>query len=901
MKRLLASVLLAAGAAGALAQDLRPPLLLTGAHAREGQDLSGRWTYSKDLYRTGLTDINGWVAKSRMQRHRDVDVAAEEAKGGTAFFEFDLDRGPVMELPGAWNAASPELRYYDGLIWFQRRFEAQAKPGQRSFLRFEAVNYRAHVYLNGREIGRHEGGFTPFVLEVTQALRAGDNRLTVGVDSQHDAQSIPTAVTDWDNYGGITRPVKLLHTPATFIDDATLRLTDDGRLVGSARLNGTQAARQTVTLEIAALGLRVQASTDANGEARFDVPAPAALQRWSPESPRLYELRFSTAADVITERIGFRTVAVRGTQILLNGQPIFLRGVSLHEEEIGANPARRITDAAARALLSEVKQGLNGNYVRLSHYPHSEAMQRAADELGLLVWAEIPVYWTADWHNPAVLEKARRMLAEAIYRDRNRAAVVLWSVGNETPVAPERTRFHAALADTVRALDNSRLVSAALLLERKQENGRAVIRIADPLLPQLDVMAVNSYAGWYGDDRLEDLQKLQWDLPTDKPLLLSEFGADALAGFHDGSATPRKFSEEFQAAYYRATLAMAARLPQLQGLSPWVLKDFRSPRREHPVYQNGWNRKGLISETGQRKLAFEVLATNYRERAAMGTGFDTGFDVAITVDDLPVHGQLPRGRSWLAVHQELLRGFAAERVPQAWGFVNGGHLEQQPALGAVLDAWRGAGHPLGNHGQHHVNLNTVPAIEAWQLDVVAGETAVLQRMPADAARYFRFAYLAAGRDAAQQAAALAFLDTRRWKVADVSLSFDDWAYTDAWARCSDRGDSAALATLKAQYLRDVDDALRRMKALSQRVHGRVVPQVLLAHAGAFTADLLPETLQRLRAAGARFVTLEQAQADPAYVQAGGGGVLERTAQQRGISLDGLPPAPAGPPAAALCR
>jgi len=896
-RQLLAWVVLAASAAGVWAHELRPPLLLTGAHGRVTQDLSGRWTYSKDLYRTGLTDINGWVAKSRMQRHRDVDVAAEEAKGGTAFFEFDLDRGPAMQLPGAWNAASPELRYYDGLIWFQRRFHAQALPGQRSFLRFEAVNYRAHVYLNGREIGRHEGGFTPFVLEVTQALRAGDNRLTVGADSQHDAQSIPTPITDWDNYGGITRPVQLLQTPATFIDDATVRVTDDGRLIGSAQLNGPQAAGQAVTLEIATLGLRLQARTDAHGEAQFEAPVPAALQRWSPETPRLYDVRFSTAADALTDRIGFRTVAVRGNQILLNGQPIFLRGVSLHEEEIGANPARRITDAAARALLSEVKQGLNGNYVRLSHYPHAEAMQRAADELGLLVWAEIPVYWTADWHNTAVLEKARRMLAETIFRDRNRAAVVLWSVGNETPVAPERTRFHAALADTVRALDSSRLVGAALLLERKQENGRPVIRIADPLLPHLDVMAINSYAGWYGDDRLEDLATLQWQLPTDKPLLLSEFGADALAGFHDRSATPRKFSEEFQAAYYRATLAMAERLPQLRGMSPWVLKDFRSPRREHPVFQNGWNRKGLIAETGQHKLAFDVLAKHYRERATM----NTGFDIALTVDDLPVHGQLPPGRTRLSVAQELLRGFAAQGVPQVWGFVNAGQLEHEPALGAVLDAWRVASYPLGHHGHNHVNLNRVPAIEAWQLDVVAGEAAVLARMPPDAPRYFRFAYLAAGRDAAQQADALAFLQARRWRVADVSLSFDDWAYSDAWARCSERGDTASLAALKAQHLRDIDDALARMQALSLRVHGRVVPQVLLMHAGAFTADLLPDTLARLRAAGARFVTLEQAQADPAYAQPGGGGVLERSARARGVDLDGLPPSPAGPPASALCR
>lgn len=601
-------LLLLAGLAGwaHATEPLRPALLLTARPAT--LSLDGPWTYSKDLYRTGLTDINGWVAKSRMQRFRDVDVAGTEARGGAEFFEFDLDRGPVMTLPGAWNSATPELRYYDGLIWFQRRFDAPAAPGQRSFLRFEAVNYRAVVWLNGREVGRHEGGFTPFVLEVTAALRAQGNRLVVAVDSRHDAQSIPGEITDWDLYGGITRPVSLLQTPATFIDDATLRLTEAGRWVGEVQLHGPQAAGQPVRMRLPALGLTLQARSDTEGRARIDAPVPAALQRWSPASPTLYDVVFETDTDRVQDRIGFRTLAVRGSEILLNGEAIFLRGVSLHEEEIGANPARRLDAAAARRLLGEVKHGLHGNYVRLSHYPHAETLLRAADELGLLVWSEIPVYWTVDWDNPAVLDKARRMQAETVYRDRNRASVALWSVGNETPVAENRTRFHRALADSVRALDPSRLVSAALLVEREDDT----LRIADPLLPSLDVVAVNTYAGWYGNDTLDAVRRLRWAVPADKPLLFSEFGADALAGFRD-PVQRRKFSEDYQADYYRATLAMAARVPTLRGLSPWVLKDFRSPRREHPIYQNGWNRKGLLSETGQRKQAFDVLAEHYRQ------------------------------------------------------------------------------------------------------------------------------------------------------------------------------------------------------------------------------------------------------------------------------------------------
>lgn len=613
MKQFIFFCLLAAHIIVSDAKELRPSHLLTAAHSREHHDLSGLWTYSKDLYRTGLPDVPGGVGRSRMQRYRDLDVASAEAAGGTEFFEYDMERGPLMSIPSAWNAAVPELRYYDGLIWFQRKFQARALHKERAFLRFEAVNYSATVYLNGKEVGRHEGGFTPFALEVSALLRPGENRLSVAVDSSHDAQSIPTFITDWDLYGGITRPVSLIYTPSTYIDDASLHLSTDGDIRGEAQLLGTDAAHQDISVKIGT-SLSATARTDANGRAVFKLSAPDNLARWSPESPTLHDIQFSTASDTLRDRIGFRTIAVQGSQILLNGKPIFLRGISMHEEEIAAKPARRMTESAARALLHEIKYGLHGNYVRLSHYPHAEVTLRLADEMGLLIWSEIPVYWKLDWDNPAVLRKALSMQAEAIYRDRNRAAIIMWSIGNETPVSSARTHFHTALAKQARQLDPTRLITAALLVERSKVNGEEVTAIQDPLINQLDVLAINSYAGWYGKDTLDALPNLKWQLPNDRPLILSEFGADALAGYrNDGN---KKFTEEFQAEYYRKTLEMTRNIPTLRGMSPWILKDFQSPRREHPIFQNGWNRKGLLSETGVRKLAFEVLAGYYRSKAA---------------------------------------------------------------------------------------------------------------------------------------------------------------------------------------------------------------------------------------------------------------------------------------------
>ena len=608
---------LMAVAAPVAAQTPLPPAgpALVAADLRPGTDLTGAWRYSIDPYRAGFKGFHGETPNASERRWAEVDVQAELRRNQSALFEYDMAAAPVTTLPAGWMTHSAEMRHYQGLVWYQRNFEAQPAKGKRQFLRFGAVNYKARVYLNGELVGEHEGGFTPFAFEVTKLVRAGANQVTVGVDSVVTDKSVPPPVTDWENYGGITRDIRLIETPATFVDDAWVRLTRDGRIAVDARLNGTRAAGQTLRLSVPALGLSLSGKADAAGRWQATASAPAALQRWSPATPRLYDVTIEAGEDRWRDRVGFRTIERRGADILLNGRPVFLRGISLHEEEFGTDPARAITPAAARALLTEAKVGLQANFVRLAHYPHGEVTTRMADELGLIVWSEVPVYWLIAWDKPDTLAAARKMLAENIVRDRNRASIAIWSIANETPDSPARNTFLNTLAADVRALDTSRLVGAALLTERSIEGGRPVMTMNDPLAAQLDVMGINTYNGWYTADRLADVPRIGWRVPADKPLIFSEFGADAKAGFHDGRADPQKFSEEFQRDYYRATLAMAKSIPSLRGLSPWILKDFRSPRRQN-IYQQGWNRKGIVSETGQRKLAFDVLAADYAERAA---------------------------------------------------------------------------------------------------------------------------------------------------------------------------------------------------------------------------------------------------------------------------------------------
>ncbi len=588
---------------------------LTRADLRDGVDLSGTWHYSVDPYRDGLAGFHRGAPGPGHRRYDDVDVDALTRAKPTALYEYDMDRSPTATLPQAWIGHDPTLRYYQGLMWYQRRFDAPAlKPGQRAFLRFEAANYAAKVFLNGKPVGEHEGGFTPFSMEVTDTLRASNNQLTVGVDSTARDDGVPPPVTDWENYGGITRPMRLVITPGTFIDEAWVRLAKDGRIIATVKLDGAQAANQEVHARVAELGLDLAGRTDAQGLLNVSAPAPKRLARWSPENPKLYDVVVQTGEDRMSDRVGFRTIETKGSEILLNGKPIFLRGISIHEEELGDNPARTITEASARALLSEVKDGLHGNFVRLAHYPHSEVTTRLADEMGLLVWSEIPVYWLVDFANPRTLSLARGMLADNIRRDRNRASIILWSVANETPITDARNAFLYQLVDEVRALDDTRLVTAALLTDRKTVDGRPLMGLNDPLADKLDVLAANTYNGWYSDDALDALPDMAWKA-TDKPMVFSEFGADALAGFSD-PVLMRKFSEDYQKRYYEKTLAMARKIPTLRGMSPWILKDFRAPRRQHPVYQQGWNRKGLISPTCRRKPAFFVLRSFYDEKAA---------------------------------------------------------------------------------------------------------------------------------------------------------------------------------------------------------------------------------------------------------------------------------------------
>jgi beta-glucuronidase len=577
-----------------IAQTATAPLLAVPA-GRPSVSLDGTWNIIVDPYETGLG--------ARYYENRKPTSKSDVV-------EYDFDASPTLHVPGDWNSQRKGLLLYEGPVWYKKSFQWRNQPGARVFLYFGAANYFARVYLNGKELGTHEGGFTPFDFEVTGLLNDGDNFVVAEVNNQRRADGVPALNTDWWNYGGLTRDVALFEVPSNFIENYFVQLAKGSQteISGWVQLNSPGKSRSgvSVTIEIPEGHVSQTEKTDDSGRATFHFPAKFEL--WSPRSPRLYQVKITSGEDSLTDEIGFRTIETRGTQILLNGKPIFLRGIAMHEEA-PFRGGRAFSEADERTLLGWAHE-LGCNFIRLAHYPHNEHVSRLTDKMGILLWEEIPVYWNIAWENPATLQNAESQMHDLIARDQNRASVILWSLSNETPNTPERLEFLRKFAAFTRAQDSTRLVTSALNTLDHSVDGMASLN--DPVGEDLDVLGINEYYGWYWG-KPDSVDHLKWQIKWPKPVILSEFGAGALAGYHADAET--RFSEEYQASVYAHQLAMLKNLPFLAGMSPWVLMDFRSPRRALPQIQDYFNRKGVISDRGLKKQAFYELQKFYEEVA----------------------------------------------------------------------------------------------------------------------------------------------------------------------------------------------------------------------------------------------------------------------------------------------
>jgi len=597
------------------------------AYSRETTPLSGTWQAVPDQYEQ-FGDEGAFGGDGIYDPPDDTTFPVDAV----------VDDGYEIAVPGCWNEGLTGFEQYEGAMWYARRVDWDGRT-DRAFLRFGAVNYRADVWLNGDHLGSHEGGFTPFAFEVTDHLdERTDNLLVVRVDDSREDRKLPAERTDWFTFGGITREVDLVTVPQRYLrnvkvetdlasDDVTVTVrawVDDpdgdegGEIAGGA--DGAPTATvpdldRSWTLDAAGdweatphEGVdETVGGTVYEGATTFDAET---VDRWTPENPELYDLRVAIEGDdhvpndELTERVGFRTVSVEGSDVLVNGEPVTLWGISLHEEADGRGRSLRSVDRAKRF---DWLADLGCNFARLAHYPHHEAMARRADEAGVLLWTEVPAYWSVEFGDADVQANYRQQVREVVQRDWNRPSVALWSIANETDHEDEtRNEVLPEIAEYVRSLDETRLVTAACFVDETDDGD---IVLADPLADHLDVFGVNQYRGWYHGEP-DDFERFDDD-PSGPPVLITEVGAGAKRGNH-GPADER-WTEQSQAEFYRRQLDALDGIEQCCGLSPWILFDFRSPRRQNP-YQRGYNRKGLLDENGREKTAFDVLRRYYEKQ-----------------------------------------------------------------------------------------------------------------------------------------------------------------------------------------------------------------------------------------------------------------------------------------------
>lgn len=548
--------------------------------------LNGKWHYAVDQYDTCL-------------RQHWFEEKSFDEKGYTIPLDYSFDEWPVMHLPCCWNTVDDKFLLYDGSMVFTRKFSHGGNGEERVILKVGAANYLCRVFVNRTYIGMHRGGSTPGYFDITDVLQA-ENRIIIVVDSTRRETQVPTENTDWFNYGGVYRDIELVYVPKVYIKDFRMALVPDGTFGKiQAQVKLSEAISGEATLCIAEMGIKERiAVTDGMGTLVIE----AAPQLWSPEEPKLYEVTVSCMEDSVSDKVGFREIKVEKGEIILNGSPVFLRGISCHEESVENGKA--LTDAERTENIRLAKE-LGCNFMRIAHYPHSERMARLADEMGILLWEEIPVYWAIRFERDKTYENAQNQMRELMRRDFNRASVIIWSVGNENADTDERLKFMGRLAECAHEEGGNRLVSAACLVNSEKNE------IADRLAEYLDVIGINEYCGWYTPD-FEKLPQLMANSKPQKPVIITEFGADALAGHH-GTVTD-KGTEECQAYIYERQIEVLREIDYIKGMTPWILYDFRCPRRTSYI-QNYYNRKGLCSEDKKhKKMAFHILQKFYLEK-----------------------------------------------------------------------------------------------------------------------------------------------------------------------------------------------------------------------------------------------------------------------------------------------
>jgi beta-glucuronidase len=536
-----------------------------------------------------------------------------------------FDHSQPLAVPASWNEQVADALTNLGPAWYQTQFTLPWGWETRQIaLRFASVNYLAEVWLNGVELGQHVGGHVPFAFEVTPHLQPGLNRIVVRVDGRLNPHQVPVGGSGqnyerWDPprqypdvsfdyfpYCGIQRTVQLVATPVGGLDDLTVMTDLDGE-VGIVQVKLQRSATTPVTahLRLHGHGSDTNASSDFTTDTTLTLRVPQAAL-WSPQTPNLYQLTVELTQnnqpfDSYSLAVGIRTITVVGDQLLLNGEPLELRGFGRHEDfpvvGRGFVPAVAIKDLA-------LMEWCGANSFRTTHYPYAEETLKLADQLGFLVIDEIPAVGLIFNDLPeAIAERlrlCRQMIGEMIARDKNHPSVIAWCIANEPRShQPTAVTFFRELYELCKTLDPTRPATVVSDLGVHEES-----------FAFLDLVCVNRYYGWYTEQGQLDAAQRRLSEELDllhttfgKPLLLSEFGADAIAGMH--AQPPEMWTEEYQAEMIRRYLAVVRSKPYIVGQHIWNLCDFKTG--QGVMRAGAVNHKGIFTRDRRPKLAAHVV------------------------------------------------------------------------------------------------------------------------------------------------------------------------------------------------------------------------------------------------------------------------------------------------------
>ena len=541
-----------------------------------------------------------------------------ENRGRSEMWHSGLDHPRPIAVPASWNGQFDDYRDFLGPAWYQTNFDLPwGWENKQVFIRCNSINYLADIWLNGQKLGNHEGGHLPFIFDLSEHIKSRNNNLIIRVDGQlasdrvppgnitgseldffpSHSENFPQTQFDFFPYCGIHRPVILYIKPKEAFEDITVitGLEGDKGLVRVAV--DPDHSQFRATLE----GPEQTYTTRGEGEVRFTIPQP---HLWGPESPYLYNLLVEMLSgekviDAYSLPVGIRTISVQGNQLLLNDKPIYLKGFGRHEDfpvsGRGFNPPVAIKDFS-------LMKWIGANSFRTSHYPYAEQVMSLADQRGFLVIDETPavgLFFNTDGLDRR-LALCKQYLRELILRDKNHPSVIAWSLANEPhSTRPEAKSFFQELYNLGVSLDATRPFTLV-----------SCMGVAEESFKFLDFMCLNRYFGWYQEsgqiERGSQFLSAELDLLYEKfqkPLILTEFGADAVPGQH--ALPPEMFSEEFQTVFIEAYIQVLRSKPYVIGEHIWNFADFKTS--QGITRMGGYNFKGIFTRNRRPKLAAHRL------------------------------------------------------------------------------------------------------------------------------------------------------------------------------------------------------------------------------------------------------------------------------------------------------